>query len=598
MAVRFSADAQEYTRTLSLGAQTQWTVCCWAKITTDRNAFSTVWSLDAGNSDFYMLQTNTDGVTLGLFSEVSPGEPIEGAARVLTVGTWYFIGVTVNGTNGTMISRALGDTAFTTVSWTSVSDPAPAPSTTITNLRIGDDAFGGDWLNGCVAAFKLWTGATLTADEMANEAWSYQPRRTTNLRAWYPLTRAETTDYTGNGFTLSGGTGATTEDGPGISWRGGRRRIRPALGQDADAAPAVLIAPWSVPTPAASAGASVAPSPVIAPWSVPTPDVTTAGSPPTIAAPPPVIAAWSVPAPVIQVGVTVHAAPVIATWAIPTPAATVPVNPGDDLTGPGQISYDGFRLGDGTAYLWRRLSGAYIDMPPIDNGNVNNPSSDGAQSGRKLSQPRVVVYDMRVQVGKDNVDEIGEQLLTGLPLPDADEELPFAYRVGDLILVGNAAVVDRKLAIDRALNDGFVDGQVIWELSDPRFYSQDLANATIVDGGTVEVTNAGNRKTRPLIRVPGPANTPHLEVFRTLADGSEDLRVLEFNTVVAAGQVLTIDVARGTAELADGTSLTRYLGGSVALTSWVLGRGVSEISYETADGNAPPVVALWRHAWL
>ena len=598
MAVRFSAAGQHYTRTLSLGAQTQWTACCWAKITTDRNAFSTIWALDSSNTDFYILQTGSDGATLGLYSDISAGTPIEGAERALTIGTWYFIGVTVNGTNGTMISRAVGDSAFTSVSWTSASDPAPAPSTTITNLRIGEDIFTPDWLNGCVAAFKLWTGASLTVDEMAAEAWTYLPHRTLNLRSWHPFIRAETTDYSGLGNTLSGGTGAVTEDGPPISWRRGRRRTRLPLGTDQLATPSPVEAPWSVPTPAVSAGASIAPGPIIAPWSVPTPDVTTAGAPPTIAAPSPVVASWSVPTPAVRVDINVHASPIIAAWAVPEPAVTVPVNPGDDLDGPGQMSLSGFKLGGGTIYGLDELTGIDIDMPPVDNGNVNNPSSDGAQSGRKLAQPRIITASFKVKATRALMREAMEDFRDNTPLPDSDEEYDFAVQVLDRIYVTRGAVIARSAPVNKQYPLGFAKAVLQIVCSDPRLYSEGLANATIPDGGTVEVFNLGNRKTRPLVRVPGPSNTPRLEVFRTLADGTEDLRVLEFNTIVPDGQQLTVDVARGTAELGDGTSLTRYLAGSVALPSWVLGRGVSEISYETADGTAPPAVALWRHAWL
>jgi hypothetical protein len=182
-------------------------------------------------------------------------------------------------------------------------------------------------------------------------------------------------------------------------------------------------------------------------------------------------------------------------------------------------------------------------------------------------------------------------------VPDAAEELPLAFRVGNMILTGMAACIDRRIAVDRALNDGIVDGQVVWELSDPRWYSRDQGNAVIADGATAVVTNLGNRRTRPTLTLPGPAPNPRLEVWRLLSDGTEDLRVLEFGIEIEAGDRLTIDVRRGTAELADGTSQIRYLTGSVPLPSWVFGRGPSEITYSTDSGTAPPAVALWRHAY-
>lgn len=285
-------------------------------------------------------------------------------------------------------------------------------------------------------------------------------------------------------------------------------------------------------------------------------------------------------------------------WEFPAITVTIPVAPGDDLTGPGQLSLNGFKMGSGTPYRLDELIGVDFDMPPIDNGNVNNPSSDGAQSGRKLAQPRIITASFKVTAARDQMREVMEAFRDNTPLADSDEELDLAIQVLDAIYVTRGAVTRRSAPINKQYRLGFAKAVVQIECSDPRLYSQDLVSAQITDGGSAEVTNLGNRKTRPLVRIAGPADTPSLTVFRTLADGSEDLRVITFNTTVPDGDTLTVDIARGTAELANGTSVTRYLTGSVALPSWVLGRGVSDISYETADGTAPDVVVLWRHAWL
>ncbi|MEU7741970.1 hypothetical protein [Nonomuraea sp. NPDC049158] len=304
---------------------------------------------------------------------------------------------------------------------------------------------------------------------------------------------------------------------------------------------------------------------------------------------------WEFPSLSLPVGLPTFA----LGWEFPAITVTIPVAPGDDLTGPGQISLNGFKMGSGTVYGIVELIGADIDMPGVDNGNVNNPSSDGAQSGRKLAQPRIITASFIVDAPAASIREAMEAFRDNTPLADSDEELDLAIQVLDTIYVTRGAVTRRSAPINQQyVQLGIAKAVLQIECSDPRLYSQDLVSAQIVDGGSAEVTNLGNRKTRPLIRIPGPANTPRLQVFRTLADGSEDLRVIQFNTTVAGGDTLTVDIARGTAELSNGTSLTRYLTGSVALPSWVLGRGVSDISYETADGTAPDVVVLWRHAWL
>src|SRR5690606_11748899 len=87
-------------------------------------------------------------------------------------------------------------------------------SLTANTLRIGQSPWGGEWLNGRMAAVKIWTAA-LSANEIQAERDYTSPLRTSDLRAWYPFEVAETTDHSGNGETLSGGSSPSTEPGPG-----------------------------------------------------------------------------------------------------------------------------------------------------------------------------------------------------------------------------------------------------------------------------------------------------------------------------------------------------------------------------------------------
>jgi hypothetical protein len=211
VAVRFSADAQDFTRTVSLGTVTQFSVICWVKISTDRNTNSTVWTLDNGNGDYLAVCTNTDGTTMKFFTESNSS----GSAQNMTVGTWYAVACSVNGVNGSMWTRAITDSSWTAITWTN-----GTANTTGTTFRIGEHPGGGLWLNGAVAAMKVWNGVTLTQADFDNEVWQYRPKRVTNLVAWFPFVVTETADHSGNGWTLSGGSGTTTEDGPPIAWGG------------------------------------------------------------------------------------------------------------------------------------------------------------------------------------------------------------------------------------------------------------------------------------------------------------------------------------------------------------------------------------------
>ena len=171
MAVRFAADGRDYHRVVNLGTVTQFSITCWMKISVDRNTFSTAWCLDNGTtSDCYLLQADSTGTALFTFSGVTP-QTLNGGD--LTVGDWYFVGVSVSGGDGTAIVRKLDTSSFTATTWTGVN-----PSTNMVNLRLGESVFTGEWLNGCLSSVKIWTGATLTQTELEAEYPSYSPVRT------------------------------------------------------------------------------------------------------------------------------------------------------------------------------------------------------------------------------------------------------------------------------------------------------------------------------------------------------------------------------------------------------------------------------------
>ncbi|MBX6386798.1 MAG: hypothetical protein IRZ07_28110, partial [Microbispora sp.] len=227
MAVRWTASGQSFTRSLALGTITQFSITCWVRLVVDRDSYSTPWSVDNGTSDCWVVQTALDGTTLVVLDD---GGTSRGSAVTLSTGVWYFVAVAINGSNGTFMVQAETAATPTVSTWSNGSANVNAAT-----LRIGDSPWGGDWWNGNLAAFKLWTGAALSQAELLNEAFTYRPQRTANLKAWYPFVRAETTDYSGQGQTLTGGSGATTEDGPPISW---------GLGQ-----PLVLLPPAALGTP-------------------------------------------------------------------------------------------------------------------------------------------------------------------------------------------------------------------------------------------------------------------------------------------------------------------------------------------------------------
>lgn len=219
MAVRFDASGEEYTRSLALGSVTNWTVTCWAKLMVDRAATTTVWMIDDGSGGNYLRISAWNGSALAYQTASSTWFGLAG--QTLMVGEWTYIGLssTANPGLARVRIRTAGSSTFIG------STPAQTNVTfTAGTLRIAAGQAAGEWLNGSVAGIKVWDQA-LTVDELEQESWTYLPQRTSGLRAWYPLLLPESTDYSGAGQTLSGGTGTALDDGPPISWSAGRRRI-------------------------------------------------------------------------------------------------------------------------------------------------------------------------------------------------------------------------------------------------------------------------------------------------------------------------------------------------------------------------------------
>lgn len=207
MAVRLSATGQDFTRALALGSLTAITASFWWKVSVDRNTYSSAFFVDNGQPDNWGVQTGVDGTTANVIMDGTST-----ASVAMTVGTWYFGCLALSGSTGTFYYKAAGATSLSTTAITGVT------ATNAATLRLGESPWGAEWLNGCLASFKLWS-AQLTQAEIELEAAQYVPNRFTSLVSWHPLLKTETVDYSGNARTLSGGTGSTTEDGPPVPWK-------------------------------------------------------------------------------------------------------------------------------------------------------------------------------------------------------------------------------------------------------------------------------------------------------------------------------------------------------------------------------------------
>src|SRR5690606_14302244 len=118
------------------------------------NDWTTVIGLDqnAGSGTRWALQTNQTGTALRYYVDGSGENAQEVNGGELTVCTWYCVAIVKTGASAGTIY--LGD------------DPGSLATTTMstghasyTTFRIGDSGWGGEWLNGTVAAVKVYSAA-------------------------------------------------------------------------------------------------------------------------------------------------------------------------------------------------------------------------------------------------------------------------------------------------------------------------------------------------------------------------------------------------------------------------------------------------------
>ena len=219
MAVRFTAESQTYQATVNLGTQSNYSLTCWAKLYSDRDYWNSLWCLanpDLGHH-FSILQTDTTGTQMVF---ITSQQYVEVPIVNMAVNVWYFIGVSMAGTTGTAVWRTESSETFITVS---ITNQGPIDHQI---FQIGRSIYNGEWFDGAITGVKWWS-ASLSANELMAESAQLAPVRTDDIRAYYLLTSPSTTDDSGNGYNLTGGTGATEVAGPDVPvFAGPKFRVR------------------------------------------------------------------------------------------------------------------------------------------------------------------------------------------------------------------------------------------------------------------------------------------------------------------------------------------------------------------------------------
>jgi len=206
MAVRFDADAESY-ENASMGMATgPVTLLCWAKAMADRVDYATPFCLDNPSNGTTLL-IQTDNVAgnqyYGYFQNSVGNGNSTASATTVDVGEWWALCLIWNGSPGRVYWKPTGGTTAT------LTANRAGTFNGLSRLMLGESSFAAEWFNGSIANFKAYSAA-LTQTEVETEWNSWSAVRTSNLVAHYKFQNGpQTTDDSGNGKTLTGGSGTT-----------------------------------------------------------------------------------------------------------------------------------------------------------------------------------------------------------------------------------------------------------------------------------------------------------------------------------------------------------------------------------------------------
>jgi hypothetical protein len=196
VAILIASGADTYSATTGIPSG-DFTVTCWAYVGTVKDPAGVITFDDGAFTQWYILATRPDwGLRsngLNLASGTTP-----------TAAVWWKLAFVLSGTTATLY----GATELSTVAQMCT---GTLTASTRTRLTIGGTPDTTQFWNGRIAAVKTWTAA-LTLSECTAELAQFSPVRTANLQRYHPFHVAETTDYSGNGFTLTAGTATTAAD--------------------------------------------------------------------------------------------------------------------------------------------------------------------------------------------------------------------------------------------------------------------------------------------------------------------------------------------------------------------------------------------------
>lgn len=291
--------------------------------------------------------------------------------------------------------------------------------------------------------------------------------------------------------------------------------------------------------------------------------------------------------------------------------------PGDLITADFQMQLGNLLLGAGTPYEMDGQAAlvGWDDLPPIDTADVPRPDAPGDYPGTYYPQSRIVTCQLSIH-GDGAGHAANLAALRAATTAALAAETPLAVRLAGLITYVSARTLQRSIPTGVNYAAGATAKAVLqFKATDPRRYVTNLSTATcspptssggvtwpitwpitwstLGTGGSVNVVNAGDFDTPPVIQIKGPLTTP----FVVRQDTGD---VLEFNTSLAAGDTIVVDVLADTVTL-NGTQTGSLLSDrSAPVSSFRMPPGTTGLLLREAAGPDPSasMTVTYRSAYL
>lgn len=291
--------------------------------------------------------------------------------------------------------------------------------------------------------------------------------------------------------------------------------------------------------------------------------------------------------------------------------------PGDLITTDYQMQLGTLLLGAGTPYELDGLAAltGWDDLPAMDIADVPRPNSPGDYIGTVFPQGRIITCQLSVH-GDGSGHAANIAALRAITTATLAAETPLAVRLAGQVLYSSVRCLQRSIPTGaNYAASATAKATLQFKATDPRRYAVALSSASTAPptssggitwpitwpitwsalggGGTVNVVNSGDYDTPPVITIVGPLTTP----FVARQDTGD---VLEFNTTLAASDIVVVDVLADAVTLNGAPAKSLLTDRSAPVSSFRMPPGTTGLALREAAGPDPSasMTVAYRPAYL